>query len=562
MRRLAQVGLALTTMMVLLVGCNPYNKMQKNVGKIDAYATPEVLALKGQTVEADITYTFPKKYFYEEMILKVTPVLVFEGGEVAGTPKYFQGEDVRDNYTPVSWKNGGVFTQKVVFPYDERANLSTLVLRVEGRTADQCRRDKFKTFGDFGSVVVAQGISTVQSLADMPYMILMDHNFKRVRTVTGEADIHYQINSPVVRKNQLSLEQVKLFEAFVRENSAAEDVTMGTVYAKGYASPDGPENFNQKLSAERSKSGEKAIKENLKGIDVQYDAAAYGEDWEGFRELVAASDIADKDLILQVLSMYDSSARREQEIKNLSAVYNELKTKILPELRRTQLVASADVVGLSDEEIVAAIQSKDGSLRLDEILYGATLINDPAKKIAAYRMAAEKYNDVAAYNNLAVALMMNGDVAGAKQTIDKAARINGNPTVTNNLAAVAIAQGDLESAKKYLSALNSKEAQMNKGLVALQEGDYVVATRDLEGYNLAVVEVLNGNYANAKQALGNCKCADSEYLRAIIAMREGDSQGAISYLRNAIALKPSLREAAKTDVEFARLFNSPEFQAL
>lgn len=135
MRRLAQVGLALTTMMVLLVGCNPYNKMQKNVGKIDAYATPEVLALKGQTVEADITYTFPKKYFYEEMILKVTPVLVFEGGEVAGTPKYFQGEDVRDNYTPVSWKNGGVFTQKVVFPYDERANLSTLVLRVEGRTA-------------------------------------------------------------------------------------------------------------------------------------------------------------------------------------------------------------------------------------------------------------------------------------------------------------------------------------------------------------------------------------------------------------------------------------------
>ena len=59
--------------------------------------------------------------------------------------------------------------------------------------------------------------------------------------------------------------------------------------------------------------------------------------------------------------MYDSSARREQEIKNLSAVYNELKTKILPELRRTQLVASADVVGLSDEEIVAAIQSKDAA---------------------------------------------------------------------------------------------------------------------------------------------------------------------------------------------------------
>ena len=51
MRRLAQVGLALTTMMVLLVGCNPYNKMQKNVGKIDAYATPEVLALRDRPLK-------------------------------------------------------------------------------------------------------------------------------------------------------------------------------------------------------------------------------------------------------------------------------------------------------------------------------------------------------------------------------------------------------------------------------------------------------------------------------------------------------------------------------
>ncbi len=562
MRRLAQVGLALTAIMVLLAGCNPYNKMQKNLSKIDAYATPEVLTLKGQTVDAEITYTFPAKYFYEEMILKVTPVLVFDGGEVVGTPKYFQGEDVRDNYTPVSWKKGGVFTQKVSFPYDERANLSTLVLRVEGRTADQCRSDKYKTFGEFGAVAVAQGISTVQLMAYRPYMTLMDHGFKRVRTISEEADIHYLINSANVRSNQLSQEQIKLFEQFVRDNSAAEDVTMGTVYAKGYASPDGPENFNQKLSSERSRTGEKAIKKNLKNVEVQYDAAAYGEDWEGFRKLVEASDIQDKDLILQVLSMYDSSSRREQEIKNLSAVYNELKENILPQLRRTQLVASAEVVGLSDAEVVAAVKKGDTSLRLDEMLYGATLLNTPAEKAAVYRLAARQYNDVAAYNNLAVVLVDMGDIAGAKEAIDKAARINSNPIVTNNMAAVAIAQGDFATAEKYLSALNSEDARMNKGLIALQEGDYVVAARDLKGYNLAVVEVLNGNYANAKKALGTCKCADSEYLRAVIAMREGDSNGAINYLRSAIAINPALKDVAQNDVEFARLFNTPEFQAL
>lgn len=562
MRRITQAGLVLATMMLLLVGCNPYNKMQKNVGKINVSATPEVLMLKGNTVDADITYNFPKKYFEKEMILKVTPVLVFEGGEIAGTPKYFQGEKVKDNYTVVSKKNGGVFTQKTTFPYDERAKISTLVLRVEGRKADQCGGKKYKTFGEFGTITVAQGISTVQALAWMPYMALMETGYKRVNTISENADIHYLINSPEVRTKQLTQEQIKMFEKFVRENTGKQDITMGNVYAKGYASPDGPEKFNDKLSAERSKTGEKAIKGKLKGVDVKYDAAAYGEDWEGFRKLVEASDMADKDLILQVLSMYESSAQREQEMRNLASVYGELRNTILPELRRTQLVASADVVGLGDDEILAAVNKGDSSLRLDEMLYAATLVEDKGKKVEIYQMAARQYNDAGAYNNLAVAYMWTGDVASAKKAIENAARLTSNQTITNNLAAVAIAEGDLATAKKYLSALNTDEARMNKGLVALWEGDYAAAARDLKGYNLAVVEVLNGNYANAKAVLGNKKCADSEYLRAVIAMREGESQNAIAYLRNAISMKPELREAAKMDVEFARLFNMPEFKNL
>lgn len=562
MRRITQAGLALATMMLLLVGCNPYNKMQKNVGKINVTATPEVLMLKGDKVDADVTYTFPKKYFEKTMILKVTPVLVFEGGELVGTPKFFQGEKVKDNYTVVSKKNGGVFTQQVSFPYDERAKISTLVLRVEGRKADQCGGKKYKTFGEFGSVVVAQGINTTQSLASMPYMGLMETGYKRVNTITNDADIHYLINSPVVRGNQLSQEQIKMFEKFVRENTGKENVTLGSVYAKGYASPDGPENFNEKLSSERSKTGEKAIKGQLKGVDVKYDAAAYGEDWEGFRKLVEASNMADKDLILQVLSMYESSAQRETEMRNLASVYAELRDKILPELRRTQLVANADVVGLDDAGILAAVDKNDTSLRLDEMLYAATLVEDKGKKVEIYQMAARQYNAPAAYNNLAVAYMWKGDVASAKKAIENAARLESNPIITNNLAAVAIAEGDLATAKKYLSALNSDEARMNKGLVALWEGDYATATRDLKGYNLAVVEVLNGNYPNAKAALGKCNCADSEYLRAVISMREGESQKAIAHLRNAISMKPELREAAKMNVEFARLFNTPEFKSL
>ena len=41
--------------------------------------------------------------------------------------------------------------------------------------------------------------------------------------------------------------------------------------------------------------------ELLKDAGLNIDAAAYGEDWEGFKELVEKSDIKDKALILQVL---------------------------------------------------------------------------------------------------------------------------------------------------------------------------------------------------------------------------------------------------------------------
>ncbi len=560
MRKLILVSLSLAAMTVLFSACNPYKKMQKDVGTIEATSNPEVLTLTGNTVNADVTVTYPAKYFGKEIILKVTPVLVFEGGELAGTAKYFQGEDVKDNYTAVPNKEGGSFTFPVSIPYDERAAISTLELRIEGRYAENSK-EELREFKPFGSRPAAQGVSTIQALAH-PYMTLMPHGFQRITTITEEADIHYTMNSATVRNSQLSQEQIKLFEAFVKENQNKENVTLGNVQAKGYASPEGPEKFNDKLSANRSKTGEKAIKKQLKGTNVQYDVAAYGEDWEGFKKLVEASDMPDKDLILQVLAMYDSSAKRDQEIKNLSKVFTELKKSILPELRRTQLVVSADVVGKSDSELIALIRKGDTSLRVDEMLYAATLVEGD-ERIAAYKLAVKQYgNDMRTNNNLGVALFDNGDVAGAKAAIEKAAKLGTSHCVTNNLAVIAMAEGDYAAAKQYLAASNCHNAPKNKAMLAMYEGDYATAVKGLDGYNLAVAEVMNGNYSAAKKAISNEQCPCSEYLRAVIAMREGDSKGAMAYLKSAVAKNADIRDRAKKDIEFAKLFGTEEFMAL
>lgn len=561
MKRLVKVSLILSCMALVLSSCNCYKKMLKKVDTVQTSCTPAVLSLKGSTVTADIKVTFPPKYFDEVAVLKVTPVLVFEGGEIAGTPKFVQGENVKDNYTVIPWKTGGSYTQTVTFPYDPKARLSTLELRMESKCSNKCSK-KYREFIPFAAMPVAQGISTVQNDANQTsYLVYMPDNFKKVTTISQDAEILYQINKANVRKNQLTTDQIKMLNDFVKENADKEKVTLGNIAAKGYASPDGPVKFNDELSKKRSETGKEAYSKQL-GMDAKYDIAAYGEDWDGFKELVEKSDIKDKELILQVLQMYSSPVKRDEEIKNMSSVFKVLAEEILPQLRRTKLVATADVQSKTDAELKAAVDQNVNSLDLEEMMYAATLYKKNSEKAMIYEAAAKKYNDARAYNNLGVALAKQGKLDQAKKALDQAAKLQSAPEISNNLGVVALAQGNVAEAKKYLSSLNTKDAKRNMALVELAEGNYSEAAKGLSGYNLAVAEVANGNLAKAKTALAKEKSADADYLRAVIAMREGDSKAAIANLKSAFSKKKSLKEKAKTDVEFAKLFGTTEFLAL
>lgn len=552
-------SMLLASMAVLLSGCNCFKKMQKKADQVQYTCTPAVLTLKGNTVSADISVTYPAKSFPKTAVVKATPVLVFAGGEIAGTPKFLQGESVKDNYTVIPWKTGGKYTQTVSFPYDPRAKLSTLEIRIEVK----CKNGEFVPVQE--AIAVAQGISTLQNDADWTANLsIMPDNFKRVTSISKDADLMYQINSSNVRPVALNAEQIKMFENFVKENTGKYRTTLGNIYAKGYASPDGPVKFNDQLSKKRSETGKTAISKKLskEAPAAKYDAAYYGEDWEGFKELVEASNIPDKDLILQVLTMYSSPVQRDQEIKNMSQVFDVLKKEVLPQLRRTKLVVSADIEGKTDDELKAAATGDVNSLNVEEMLYAATLLSDNATKAKVYKAAADKYNDVRAYNNYGVVLAWEGDYTAAEKAFQKAASIQPAPEISNNLGVIALVKGNTAEAAKYLSPLNSADAKANKALLALAEGDYAMATNGLSGYNLAVAEVSNGNLAKAKAALGNTKTADADYLKAVIAMREGDTTGAVAHLKSAIAKDPSMKAKAKSDVEFAKIFGSQEFLAL
>ena len=574
MKNILKMTMVLAVASLAFSSCNCFKKMAKNQDEVTLACNPEVLVLNNGKVAADIQVNFPAKYFNKKAELRVTPVIVFEGGEVAAPTKCLQGEKVKENYKTVT-SEGGRYTYHVEFPYDDRMQQSELQIRVEVK----CPGGPCKEFTlinanngamptkeeaallaaggaeaqalarQFGRTL-AKGVNTLQKELDFAEVMQpVANNYKNVTTVVTKADVVYKINSSKVCKKAVETEALSALKAKVAENKANDRATQ-TVYVNGYASPDGPEKFNDKLSSARSQSGKKAVEELLAEAGIQIDAASSGEDWEGFKAAVAASNIADKDLILQVLGMYDSSAQREKEIKNMSSVYKSLKTDVLPQLRRAQVVNSADITGKTDAEMVALVQAGNAAaLDLEELLHIAEA--RPEVAVAALEYAASKYNDARVYNNLGLAYAEAGEHAKALAAFENAVKAGGNSAeLNNNLALAHLANGNVEKAKEYAKAGNSNV----QALVNAAEGNYAQASSNLSGYNAAIAQFMNGDLAAAKKSLANDNSAKADYLRAEIAAKEGNVNNAKVQLNNAISKDASLEAKAKKDVNLASLF--------
>ena len=189
------------------------------------------------------------------------------------------------------------------------------------------------------------------------------------------------------------------------EANAAPNMEIAGVSINSYASPEGTLAFNTSLAEKREQNTQNFVEGQFKKDKItefgELTSSFTPEDWEGFRSLVEKSNIQDKDLILSVLSLYKDPEEREREIRNMSTVFNELADQVLPQLRYSRVMATINVIGKSDQELIDIFNTDPSKLSEDEILYVATLTDDNTKKMEIYSKAAELHpNDYRAVNNL------------------------------------------------------------------------------------------------------------------------------------------------------------------
>ena len=280
------------------------------------------------------------------------------------------------------------------------------------------------------------------------------------------------------------------------------------------------------------------------------------EDWEGFRKLVAASNIQDKDVILRVLSMYQDPEQREQQIRNMSEGFRELADGILPELRRARMIINYETVGRSDEQLKAQYAADPKKLSADELLYTATLENDIAKRKAIYAKTAEIYpNDYRAKNNIGVMDMMSGKELEAIDNFQEAMERAKQPEAYANMAMIVLQHGDIDMAERYLpNATGATGMAKVLGALNIAKGNYMLAEQNLKGENnnLALLsQILNKNYSAATQTLAEIEKPDAltHYLNALLMVRTGQNNKASEYLIKAAHTDPFFATYGDGDIE-------------
>ena len=341
-----------------------------------------------------------------------------------------------------------------------------------------------------------------------------------------------------------------------------KNMAIETIEVSAYASPDGAVDLNDRLATQREKNAEKHVNQLLKKnkIETNVDAKYTAEDWEGFQELVAGSNIADKELILRVLSMYNDPETREREIKNISSVYSELAEEILPQLRRARLTLNYQLIGRSDDEILAAFKEDASVLSVEELLYAATLVKSAKEKSAIYNKTVELFaNDYRAYNNLAELAIEAGDYAAAKNYLARAAKLNANAAEVNtNLGMIALIEGNVADSENYLVQGTDSEANAAAlGNLYVAQGQYdraVSAFGNTKSNAAALAQIMAEQYTAAKNTLDAVENVDgyTYYLKAIVGARTNNATAVAENLVKAAKLDESLAKKAKNDMEFKK----------
>lgn len=317
---------------------------------------------------------------------------------------------------------------------------------------------------------VRPGNQTTLQQADIAFhpqlaYIAPEVEVEKRRALSGEAYLDFVVNrtdiNPDYRRNPSELERI---HASIDTILHDRDFRITRITLRGYASPEGSYRSNARLAEGRTEALKKYVQSRYGFADTLFATASVPENWEGLRQYVAGSSLADRDGLLALIdSDRDPDAKERAVRSSYPEAYATLLAECYPGLRRTDYRIDYTVRSFQVDEAKAVFRTRPQNLSLDEMFAVAQTYepgSDDFKQV--FDVAVRMYPDSEVANlNAACALLEQGLTEQAQPYLDKA---GDSPQAANARGVALRLQGRYDEAVECLhraADAGLKEAESN-----------------------------------------------------------------------------------------------------
>lgn len=275
----------------------------------------------------------------------------------------------------------------------------------------------------------------------------------KVREINKRAYINFPVNRtelyPTYMNNPRELAEIISTIDSVRQDN---DITIKSIFIKGFASPEGSYANNTRLARGRTETLKNYV-ENLYHFDRNFITTAFEpEDWQGLEEYVDNSSLPQREGLLEIIRSDMEPDAKDMALRTrFPADYRFLLTTVYPSLRHSDYRIEYEIRTYTTvEEILGVMRTAPHKLSLQELFHaaqGLTPGTDDYNEV--FEVAVRLFPDSEAANiNAAVNAMSQGEYTRAAQYLNRAGE---DPTAIYSRGILEALQGNYTEAETYLA---------------------------------------------------------------------------------------------------------------
>lgn len=483
MKKFISVYICLTALLCTGALASDYGRETVGVDNVD-------IRRRGEAVDVDMTILYDKLVIRNDEQLTVTPLIISGGDTVALPPVLFRGEV----FDIVAQRKAGFYEEfgaadapydKVVFSRSERKSREHAL---HGKsTPVQTDEDVIRYAGTFmysvssgATVILVQEIEncggadladvrTVGTIAQpvaprISFLVpVITETAPRKATLTAHINFEQDkyVVKPEIAENRAELQ--KIYD-FTNEMISDDDIEVRRIIVRSYASPEATYDYNARLSQHRAEAVRDNVIVSMDLNGAMFDTQSVPEDWDSLRTWISDSNLPSKDELLRIIDTTSDPDAREAKIKEYDrSSYNILYADVYPNLRRTDIEIEYDLKPVTLERGLVLIEADPSKMRLDNMMEVAEYYGRDSKDYERALHTTLRYYpyEVAPNNNMAALALMDGNTHSARQYLE---RFQDHPECLNNLGIAAHRDGDTRQAEEYFrraADMGCEEARYN-----------------------------------------------------------------------------------------------------